>query len=282
MEFDGSSRLIQDLFDPVIINGRNTPKTYVYVFSKVIDGHTYYKIGEGKRTISRVSSAQTYLMRFKIEYLIFYGQSPYREEYNTQTEKLIHKIFRHKYDTYVIHFKSGNPSEWYRPPKNKTREFFQDMLGIIGVVRPKPIEAYKMTSTDLTDIMKSLKSTRSYEKYAVDLKKQLEDIKVVKKANQKNRESTVGNQAYYQNRMIGHIFKDDGRSWIITNVLYEKTIKAYVVEYEPSRITKQTSELDLAGYADRIEEIFEILGRKVSDKLGLKTNYDYYINSNDE
>ena len=116
--------MIQDLFDPIVVEGRATPKTYVYVFSKVIDGKPYYKVGEGKRTMSRVSSAQTYLIRFKVEFLIFYEQSPYPEEYNTRMEKIIHKVFRHKYDTYVMHFKSGNPSEWYLPPKNKTRQFF--------------------------------------------------------------------------------------------------------------------------------------------------------------
>ena len=74
MEFDGSSKLFQELFDPIIMDGKATPKTYVYVFSKVIDGKTYYKIGEGIRTMSRVTSAQTYLIRFKVEYLIFYQQ----------------------------------------------------------------------------------------------------------------------------------------------------------------------------------------------------------------
>lgn len=276
MDFDSTSRLFKDLFEPIIKNGKATPKTYIYVFSKVIDDRTFYKIGEGKRTISRVISAQTYLIRFKVEYLIFYEQSPYPEEYNTQMEKLIHKVFRHKYDSYVLDFKSGNPSEWYLPPKSKTREFFQDFLGLIGVVRPKPIEAYKFTSTSMTDIMRSLKSTRSYEKYAADLDKQLKEIKEQKKMKTEERKLTIGNKSYLEDRLVGHIFRDEGRVWVVLDVEYKIGLKAYVVGYRPQRITKNSSAQDLQGYETRLEEFFDMIGEKEASKLGLKTNYDWY------
>ena len=155
-------------------------------------------------------------------------------------------------------------------------EFFANMIGLIGVVQPKPIEAYKFTPKSKIDIMRSIKSARAYEKYAQDLDQQLKKIKVEKQLKGVEKLATKGSKEYFEDRLVGHVFKDEGRSWVVTDVEYEHGLKTYVVGYKPQRLTKRSSDQDREGYETQLTEWFEIIGKKAAGKLGLKSNYAWY------
>ena len=92
------------------IDGTAVWRTYIYLISKVVDGKRYYKLGEGTRSIKRITDAATYLVPgdenrwFQVHMLVFYELSPYKTEFSTLIEKECHKVLRREFPQYVLRF----------------------------------------------------------------------------------------------------------------------------------------------------------------------------------
>ena len=64
-------------------------------------------------------------------------------------------------------------------------------------------------------------------------------------------------------------YRGDGTVRVM-DVEYEFGLKQYVVGYRPQRLTKKSSDQDREGYETRLEEFFEMIGRKEAEKLGVR------------
>lgn len=282
MEWNSTAKIFTDLFDPYYEDDKAFQKSYIYIISKMIDNKRFYKFGFGTRSMKRMNDAQTYLIigeknkGYKVNYLFFYDYSPYKREFADYIENEIHKILRHKYERYNVTFASGNKSEWYVPENENS--FITECLGLVGVNSPKPREAYKFTKEKRVSILKDIKTKKKYQQYAKDWKDTLEVIKIAKIVSKKEAETTKGNRAYYQKALIGETFKDDKKLWKITDVVYDKSIRRYVVEYELNRKLRKANQQDKMGYETQLVELLKLLPDKQINDLGLADNLTYLIN----
>ena len=278
MDFDGSQKIISELFEPYIdANSKVFHKSYIYIISKIIDGKRFFKVGEGKRTISRMTSANTYLVPglrnrfFQLHYLIFYDESPFPREFSDLIERELHKLLRQEFQQYVIDFKSGVPSEWYLPRVQS--DFLETVLGLIAVNYPKPREAYEFTKTNRRSILGALKVQTKYQKYAVDHTRIMNDIAATKKKQKSDRVATAGNLKYWRDKLIGVVFVDDGRNWRIDDVRYSSGIKRYLVEYTP---TKPKNAAEQAGFESQLLEVLQFLSPHQRKKLDVEGNLKHW------
>ena len=123
-------------------------QSYIYIISKVIDNRTFFKIGYSDIANNavvgvRLESHKTTLIPglknigFKLHYLFFYDRLLYGSEtsYAHLIEQELHKFLRnHKeYKTFVIHYPSSRPSEWYLPDEGKYQEFMDYVLHFLSV-----------------------------------------------------------------------------------------------------------------------------------------------------
>ena len=252
MDFNAGSIMINEPFQNYIErdefdNEFSKRKSYIYVISKVFDGTRYYKVGMStKSDIGRMGDANTYLIpgkenkAYQVHYLFFYDESPYKNSFAHYIEKEIHAVLRHEFDSYNIRFLTNNPSEWYLPQKTnssnnrrRTRRsqsgedwFFGYVLGLVSVNQPKPRECYQFTKADRKDITKQVQNPskqilRQYNQHKKDFRDVLKIIKIEKKMNKKERDEKLGNQSYWQDKLIGLEFidKDDKtkrkKTWVI-------------------------------------------------------------------
>lgn len=165
VDYDYDKISIRELFDDFGVAakkeslfGEKKPRqSYIYIISKVIDGRTFFKIGYSDIASNavvgvRLESHKTTLIPglknigFKLHYLFFYDRLIYGGEtsYAHVVEQELHKYLRnHKeYKTYIIHYPSSNPSEWYLPDEGKFRDFMDYVLYFISVQVPEPKQAY--------------------------------------------------------------------------------------------------------------------------------------------
>ena len=292
MDFNAGSIMINEPFQNYIErdefdNEFSKRKSYIYVISKVFDGTRYYKVGMStKSDIGRMGDANTYLIpgkenkAYQVHYLFFYDESPYKNSFAHYIEKEIHAVLRHEFDSYNIRFLTNNPSEWYLPQKTnssnnrrRTRRsqsgedwFFGYVLGLVSVNQPKPRECYQFTKADRKDITKQVQNPkkqilRQYNQHKKDFRDVLKIIKIEKKMNKKERDEKLGNQGYWQDKLIGLEFidKDDKtkrkKTWVIDKVVYRpgKLISTYVVGY---KLKGRGSLQDMIGYESQIVELF--------------------------
>ena len=278
MNFDGSSKLFQELFEPILKpDGTAVYRTYIYLISKVVDGERYYKLGEGTRSMKRMTDAATYLVPgnenrwFQVHMLVFYEYSPFKLEYSTLIEKECHKVLRREFPEYVLRFPSSNPSEWYRPGSQK--RFFEYVQGMIAAQTPAPESAFTFTKTQRRRL--SLKKNRKFAKFQKNHEAVLRKIRVERKTEGVERLRTRGSKEHFQNRLIGATFKD-GKLWKITDVDWDRGLKRYIVSYEPSKISRSTSQQDRLGYETQLSEVLEMMGEKQRKELGVEENFAYW------
>ena len=278
MDFDGSLKIISDLFEPYIDNNfKSFQKSYIYIISKVIDGKRFFKVGEGKRGISRLKAANTYLVPglrnqfYQLHYLIFYDESPFPREFSDLIEHELHKLLRQEFPQYVIHFKNDLPSEWYLPRVQS--DFLETVLGLIAVNHPKPREAYEFTKTNRRSILGALKGQKKYQKYAMDHVRIMNDLAASKQKAKQDRIANAGNLRYWKDKLIGLVFVDDGRNWQIDDVKYSPGIQRYLVEYAPSK-PKNSAEKN--GYESQLLEVLQFLTPRQRSKLDVEENLKYW------
>jgi predicted Ser/Thr protein kinase len=73
---------------------------------------------------------------------------------------------------------------------------------------------------------------------------------------------------------LGLDFKKDSKSWKIINIEYDRFYKTYVIDYEP---TKKTRNSKLETQYSQIVEILELIGSKKRTDLGLEETFKYWI-----
>ena len=144
------------------------PTTYLYIISKIMDGKTYFKIGEGGKGIAkgvgRLGDAQTFLIPgledggYKVHYVFFFRK---KLHYNSihigqYIEKSIHKVLRKYFQPTNIVYKNGEPSEWYLMQNNKEELFLLgfifDIIGCYDHEKTKPLEIWKYNDTGRTKV----------------------------------------------------------------------------------------------------------------------------------
>ena len=271
------AKIFQELFEPILKpDGTAVYRTYIYLISKVVDGERYYKLGEGTRSMKRMSSAATYLVPgdenrwFQVHMLVFYEYSPFKLEFSTLIEKECHKVLRREFPEYVLTFPSSNPSEWYRPASQK--RFFEYVEGMIAAQTPAPESAYAFTKTKRRKL--NLKMNRKFAKFQKNHEAVLRKIRIERKTEGAERLRTRGSKEYFQSRLIGVSFKDE-KMWKITDVDWDRGLKRYIVSYEPLKVARSTSQQDRLGYETQLAEVLEIMGDKKRKELGLEENYAY-------
>lgn len=278
MDFNGSQKIIGDLFDPEIdpSTGYANQKSYIYIISKVIDKKRFYKVGEGKRSISRLKSANTFLIPglnnkyFQLHNLFFYDESPYPMEFSESIERELHKILRSEFPQYNIKFANEKETEWYLP--RSAKEFLEFVIGLIAVNFPKPREAYEFAKDSRKSILKSL-NTKKYQKYAKDHNQALNKIKITKVQNKKDAEKTKGNLVFWRDKLLNLVFTDDRRNFKVTDVEYDRGLQRYIVGYAP---TKPKNDIEKAGFETQLVEFLRMLSARQINKLDIQSNIDYW------
>ena len=113
--------------------------------------------------------------------------------------------------------------------------FFGYVLGLVSVNQPKPRECYQFTKADRKDITKQVQNPskqilRQYNQHKKDFRDVLKIIKIEKKMNKKERDEKLGNQGYWQDKLIGLEFidKDDKtkrkKTWVVDKVVYSRHV----------------------------------------------------------
>jgi len=137
-----------------------TPTTYIYIISKVVDGISYYKVGEGGKGESkgngRLGDAQTFLIPgleedagYKVHYVFFFRKNLHYNSIHIgqHIEKNIHKILKYYFKPTNISYPNGETSEWYLLQESDEETFFLgfvfDIIGCYDHEKTKPIEIWK-------------------------------------------------------------------------------------------------------------------------------------------
>ena len=144
---------------------------------------------------------------------------------------------------------------------------------MIAAQAPAPESAFAFAKTQRRRL--NLKMNRNFAKFRKNHEAILRKIRVERKTEGAERLRTRGSKEHFQNRMIGVTFKDE-KMWKITDVDWDRGLKRYVVSYEPSKVSRSTSQQDRLGYETQLAEVLEMLGEKKRKELGLVENYAYW------
>ena len=238
IEYDYSKLSIRELFDDYgtaarkesIYGKQKTRQSYIYIISKVIDGRTFFKIGysdiASKAVVGvRLESHKTTLIPglknigFKLHYLFFYDRLVLGSDstsYAHLIEQELHKYLRnHKeYSTYIIHYPSSRPSEWYLPSAGKFQEFMKYVLYFISVQIPKPKHAYHFSRQNNKD--KRIYMDKFFPKttpanireFRHDFSEQMAQIKVTQKEEKSQIQLKKGSLQYFRDALL--TIKEEG------------------------------------------------------------------------
>ena len=326
IDYDYSKLSIRELFDDYGVATRKesdygkqkTRQSYIYIISKVIDGRTFFKIGysdiASKAVVGvRLESHKTTLIPglkhigFKLHYLFFYDRLVLGSDstsYAHLIEQELHKYLRnHKeYSTYIIHYPSSRPSEWYLPTNGKFQEFIKYVLYFISVQIPKPKHAYHFSrkhNKDKRDYMDKFfpKTTPSdVREFRHDFSEQMTRIKVTQKEEKSQIQLKKGSLSYFRNALMN--IKNDnpplGDDVEIKKIIFYnkattsllKSREYYVllssVEYDYKTLNDFIPLLGKASLVDEDNEDMYVahIGKVLQKMSELDTIDDYELRSN--
>ena len=265
----------KELFENIVDKNDMVQYTsYTYVISKVFDRDEYFKVGFGKRGAKRMHDPATYLAPpfsdkgFKIHLIMFFPQVPSgNKEYAHMIEGDIHKAVQVKYKR-VPHIQSGVDSEWFLV-KNSI-PFFNLIKTTISQVRPKPVAIYEFKKSNKTATKISIKQNKKHSRDYIKLVEQAEKAKELAKNMKKQ---TKGDKQFFNSKLKGVTFKQDGLTYEIQKIEYSLRDKVYYVYYSKTgRYTRRSTDL----YFDTISNVLYLIGADKATELGLKSNFDYY------
>lgn len=251
IEYDYNKHSIRELFDDhgismkkdSLYGMKKNRQSYIYIISKVIDNRTFFKIGYSDIANNavvgvRLESHKTTLIPglknigFKLHYLFFYDRLLYGSEtsYAHLIEQELHKFLRnHKeYKTFVIHYPSSRPSEWYLPDEGKYQEFMDYVLYFLSVQVPNPKQAYwflihknKERRFNMDEFFPET-TPEDIREFRHDFSAQMENIKITQKTEKTQIQLKKGSLSYFKKSLL--TIKDNkpplGDDVNITNIIF--------------------------------------------------------------
>ena len=231
IEYDYDKISIRELFDDYgtaakkesIFGQKKNRQSYIYIISKVIDGRTFFKIGYSDIANNavvgvRLESHKTTLIPglknigFKLHYLFFYDRLIYGGEtsYAHLIEQELHKYLRNnkKYQSYIIHYPSSRPSEWYLPDNGKFEDFMDYVLYFISVQVPKPKQAYwflrhrnKDKRLSMDDFF-PVSTPEDIREFRHDFASEMAQVKITQKVEKSKTQMKKGSLTYFKDALL--------------------------------------------------------------------------------
>jgi len=329
IDYDYDKISIRELFDDFgtaakkesLFGEKKNRQSYIYIISKVIDDRTFFKIGYSDIASNavvgvRLESHKTTLIPglknigFKLHYLFFYDRLVYGSEtsYAHLIEQELHKYLRnHKeYKTYIIHYPSSNPSEWYLPDEGKFQEFIGYVLYFISVQVPNPKQAYWFIRSKNKEKRLPLEAffpdttPEDIQEFRHDFASEMAQIKVTQKLEKSQQLLKKGSLGYFKDSLLNQrgdsaplgkdvkiekvVFYNKATTSLLKSREYYVIVSAFEWSYETlSKFIPLVAKAELLGSDDDEEYIVHIShvltkmeDLNTLDDYELRSNYNYY------
>lgn len=332
VDYDYDKVSIRELFDDFgvaakkesLFGEKKNRQSYIYIISKVIDGRTFFKIGYSDIAANavvgvRLESHKTTLIPglknigFKLHYLFFYDRLVYGGEssYAHLVEQELHKYLRknQEYKSFIIHYPSSRPSEWYLPDEGTYRDFMDYVLYFISVQVPEPKQAYwfvKHRGKEKRfnkDAFFPKTTPEDILEFRHDFSAEKAQVKITQKVEKSQQQLKKGTLTYFKAALLKNggkgqlgsdviiedvVFYNKATTSLLKSRQYYVIVSALFLSYtEFNKFIPLLGKAELLGreeddeqYLVHIESVLRKMAElKTLDDYDLRSNYHYYYDA---